>query len=193
MVSVRGVARELGQSPMGLYRYFPGGRDEILAKLRGYGFISLASHLRLTTKDSDHLIAQLVGLVIGGIDYACRHPETYRLMFEVTQETDRHGDLASIRKVAWNIVSRVFVDAAKSGVVRGDPNSNAHLFMAAAHGVILLEFSQQPYAERNLKHLIVPMLEMLLRGVGVAELHIEKVPEFVELAQARLKSLEGAK
>jgi AcrR family transcriptional regulator len=53
-LSLRAVARDLGMSAPGLYRYFD-GRDELLTALIADGFHDLANHLHAATGTDDHV------------------------------------------------------------------------------------------------------------------------------------------
>lgn len=56
-LSLRAIAREVGMSPAGLYRYFD-GRDEILTALIEEGFDDLADHLFHALGDTDQVHAR---------------------------------------------------------------------------------------------------------------------------------------
>jgi hypothetical protein len=109
-----------------------------------------------------------------GIRFGRRHPDLYQLMFFVTHD-ERDPYLVACRKLAWREVTEPFAAAVAAGLLRGDRDTMPHLFFAAVHGAIALELSGQPDPRRRLDHLIVPMLETLLRGSGATPATIDKV------------------
>ncbi|MDY7229588.1 TetR/AcrR family transcriptional regulator [Hyalangium rubrum] len=165
-VSLRAVAQELEMSPMALYRYFPGGKGELLATLRGSGFEALAAELESAIVGVDDLLERLLRLTLALIHFATSQSALYRLMFDVTQEEEHDVYLATRRERAWRTASTCFAAAIRAGLLRGDPKTLPHVFFAAIHGVIAFEFSTQPDPDRRLSRLIGPMLETLFRGSG---------------------------
>lgn len=165
-VSLRAVAQKLEMSPMALYRYFPGGKGELLATLRGHGFEELTAELEQAIAGVDDLIERLLRLTLALTRFGTSRPELYRLMFDVTQQEERDEYLATRRKRAWQTASTCFAAAIRAGLLRGDPKTLPHLFFAAIHGVIAFELSTQPDPDRRLSRLIGPMLETLFRGSG---------------------------
>jgi AcrR family transcriptional regulator len=174
-VSMRSVADAVGLSPMALYRYFPGGKSELVTTIRGRGFEQLAAQLSSARRAAaDDPIAAILRIMEGGIRFGQRHPELYRLMFFVSQD-ERDPYLLSCRKLAWREATEPFAAAIAAGLLRGDRDTMPHLFFAAMHGAIALELSEQPDPRRRLDRLIVPMLETLLRGSGAAPATVDKV------------------
>lgn len=165
-VTLRAVAHELALSPMALYRYFPDGKGELLATLRGRGFEELASELGQAISGVEEPIDRILRLTLALIRSATSRPELYRLMFDVTQEEERDEYLATRRERAWQTASACFAEAIRAGLLRGDPKTLPHLFFAAIHGVIAFEFSAQPDPDRRLNRLLGPMVETLFRGSG---------------------------
>jgi AcrR family transcriptional regulator len=174
-VSLRAVAQELELSPMALYRYFPGGKGELLATLRGRGFEALAAELEQAISGVDDLIDRLLCLTLALIRFAMSRPELYRLMFDVTQAEERDPYLSTRRERAWQPAFACFAAAIRAGLLRGDPKTLPHLFFAGLHGVIAFEFSTQPDPDRRLSRLIGPMLETLFRGSGGSLATLRKV------------------
>ncbi|WP_224244307.1 TetR/AcrR family transcriptional regulator [Hyalangium gracile] len=165
-VSVRAIAQALKVSPMGLYRYFPGGKAELLATIRGRGFEQLAVELEQARAETEDPLDRILRLLRAMLRFATRQPELYRMMFDVTQPEERDEYLATRRARAWQPAFTSFEAAIRAGVLRGDPRTVPHLFFAGVHGVIAFEHSTQPYANRRLDRLIGPMLETLFRGSG---------------------------
>jgi AcrR family transcriptional regulator len=167
-VTVRALASAVQLSPMALYRYFPEGRGEVLAAIRGRGFEDLATHLAGSLRGVHHPIDRVVAVTLAGVEFAMDRAPLYRLMFEVTQPEEGESYLATRRKAAWKVVQDAFDPALAEGLLRGERELVPQIFFAAVHGAILFEYSRQPYPNRRLHRLVPPMLEMLLRGAGAA-------------------------
>lgn len=165
-VTVRALAQAVELSPMALYRYFPEGRSEVLAAIRGRGFDDLAEHISRALDGVDHPIDRVVACLLAGTDFAMRRAPLYHLMFDVTQPEDADTHLAEQRRHAWQVVQQAFEPALDTGMLRGDRELLPHIFFAAFHGMIQFEHSLQPHPARRLQRLLAPMLETLLRGTA---------------------------
>lgn len=174
-VSVRAVASAVGLSPMALYRYFPGGKEELLATLRGSGFEALAAQLGQAVAGVVDPVDRLLRLVLAMVQYATQRPDLYRLMFDVTQSADGDEYLAQRRMRAWRQAADVFDEVLEAGLLQGERETLPHLFFAAIHGIIAFELSRQPDPRRRMSQLMGPMLEMLFRGSSASPEAIRKI------------------
>jgi len=165
-VTLRAIAAEVALSAMALYRYFPGGKGEVLATLRGRGFEDLAARFDASLAGRSDPVDRILALVVTLLRFALEDPALYRLLFDVTQEEEYGPYLASRRARAWGVAAGAFVDAIEAGLLRGDPELLPHLVFAALHGAISFEFSMQPHPNRRLCRTAAPMLELVLRGAG---------------------------
>jgi AcrR family transcriptional regulator len=172
-VSMRSVAAALDLSAMALYRYFPGGKAEILATIRGSGFEALAAEFERARANSP--LDMIIDIVRAALGFARQRPQLYRLMFDITQPEERAAYLATRRRHAWRLVSAPFAAAIDAGLLDGDPETLPHVFFAALHGVILLDLSGQPDARRRIDRLVAPTHETLFRGSGASAATLRKI------------------
>ena len=179
-VSLRAIASEIDLTAMALYRYFPGGKGEVVATLRGKGFERLAWEFAGAVRGIDDPIEQFVALTVALVRFAVRGPGLYRLMFEVTQPEEHEAYLRSRRALAWELPQRAFVEAIGSGALRGDPEVLPHLVFAAVHGVIAFELSGQPHPNRRLSSTVAPLLELLFRGAGGTPATLRKLKKLAD-------------
>jgi AcrR family transcriptional regulator len=81
-VTLRGVARRVGMSPAGLYRYVD-SRDALLTWLIADGYDAYADHLEaaLAGPGSDDVAARLVAVAMAYRSWAVRNPNAFGLLF----------------------------------------------------------------------------------------------------------------
>ena len=163
-VTLRGLADELGVSPMTPYRYFR-DKDEILAAVRAAGFRRFADAQERAFAAADEPRARLHGLGLAYAEFARREPASYRIMFEMNRPGDAgNAELARERGRAWAPLYRAVAAATGAGLLRGDAETVAHLFWAALHGLVLLELAGSLRTGQSLGRLLEPMLDTLFRG-----------------------------
>lgn len=183
-ISVRAVASELQLSPMALYRYFPGGKREVLTAVRGSGFESLAKRFEDCIAGLADPIDQLLALTVALVRFALEQPARYRLMFDFTEPAEGEAYIASRRARAWRYPADALARAIAGGTLQGDPAVLPHLVFAGVHGALVFELSAQPHVLRRANRLLAPLLELLLRGAGADEVVLRKVRR--RLARERL-------
>lgn len=179
-VSLRAIASAVNVTAMALYRYFPGGKNEVLATLRGRGFEELAARFDAAVRDVSKPIEQILALTVSLVRFALDSPGLYRLMFDVTQAEENDAHLASRRKLAWRLPGEAFAEAIRQGLLKGEPELLPHLVFAAVHGMISFQLSGQPQAERKLIVMLVPLMELLLRGAGATPAVLRKAQAIAE-------------
>lgn len=164
-LTLRALGKRIGLSPMGIYRYFPGGRAEVLAAVRAAGFREFAERLEDSVAGEGTPSARIRRLARSAVDFALERPMRYRLMFDLTQpEWESESEIASARRSAWRPVRRVFDEASEASEFAGDPESTAHAFVAAIHGAIAFELSDQPYEDRQVSKTLPRLVDALLAG-----------------------------
>jgi AcrR family transcriptional regulator len=179
-VTLRAIASEVNLTAMALYRYFPGGKSEVLATIRGRGFEELAARFEAAVGDVSKPIDQILALTVSLVRFALDSPGLYRLMFDFTQAEESDGYLASRRKLAWRRPGEAFAEAVRQGLLKGEPELLPHLVFAAVHGMISFQLSGQPQAERKLVVMLVPLMELLLRGAGATPAVLRKARSLAE-------------
>jgi AcrR family transcriptional regulator len=179
-VTLRAIASAVNVTAMALYRYFPGGKTEILATLRGRGFEELAARFDAAVCNVPNPIEQILALTISLVRFALDSPGLYRLMFDVTQAEENEAYLAPRRKLAWRRPGEAFAEAIRRGLLQGEPEILPHLVFAAVHGMISFQLSGQPQAARKLTVMMVPLMELLLRGAGATPAVLRKAQALAE-------------
>lgn len=177
-VGLRSIGEAVGLSAMGLYRYFPSGKGEILATIRGRGFEELGEVFRLASAGVEHPIERILRLCEAIVTFATTRSDLYRLMFDVTQtelEIVAGEVITAQRRQAWSYAAEAFDAAVSQRMLHGDRAILPHLFFAGIHGVIEFELSRQSDPRRNLERLIKPMIRTLLKGSGASAPALRRV------------------
>jgi len=79
-VSMRRLAKEVGCTPMTLYRYYP-SKLEILYHLWSQVFDDLFTHVLQAAKRRRNPVDRLKAISLAYVDYWIAHPEHYRMVF----------------------------------------------------------------------------------------------------------------
>ena len=141
-VTIRQLAAALGVSPMTPYRYFK-DKDAILAAVRARAFDRHAQALEDAydgAPDDPPARSALLGQTY--IRFALDHPEAYKLMFDTRQPgAERYPDLVRAGERSRATMTRHVRDLADAGLITGDPDLIGHLYWAALHGPLMLQFS----------------------------------------------------
>jgi AcrR family transcriptional regulator len=139
-VTIRQLAAALGVSPMTPYRYFK-DKDAILAAVRARGFDRHAEALERAYRETP---AERRAGAIGAayVRFALENPEAYKLMFDIRQPSeDDYPDLVRARERSRRTMTLHLRDRIAAGRLRGDPDLIGHMFWAALHGPLMLQFS----------------------------------------------------
>jgi AcrR family transcriptional regulator len=141
-VTMRELAAALGVSPMTPYRYFK-DKEAILAAVRARGFNRHAQALEkayAATKGSPLDRAQSVGLAY--VRFAFDNPEAYKLMFDITQPNEGdYPELVAAGERSRRTMSLHLEEMVADGRLKEDPGLIGHIYWAAIHGPIMLQFS----------------------------------------------------
>jgi AcrR family transcriptional regulator len=163
-VTLRGIAAEVGCSPMTPYRYFS-GKDEIFALVRAAAFRRFAEHQEAAVEGIESPERKLWALGAAYADFALHDPEAYRLMFELHQDSaSDHPELLSEGMRSWLPMRNAVAEAVDAKLLVGDPDTLAHLFWAAVHGLVSLELAGKLNLGRDLASLLGPMQQALFLG-----------------------------
>ena len=163
-VTLRGLARELGVSPMTPYRYFR-DKEEIFAVVRAAGFARFAAGQEQAFAASGDPEERLRCLGRAYIAFARREPDAYRIMFEMSPPGEEPDPLlAKEQERSWTPLLRAVAEAREAGLVRGDPMTLAHVFWAGLHGLVSLQLSGALHNGLTLDSLVEPMLDTLFTG-----------------------------
>jgi AcrR family transcriptional regulator len=163
-ITIRDIAKKLGRSPMGLYRYFA-DREEILAFVRTDAFDAFSDALEAAFASGGDVFARARAVGRAYLDFALKHPNAYRLMFDLSPPDEaKHPELRRAGRRAGETVTRHVKDLAAAGVVHGDPREIGHAFWAAAHGVIVLHLAGRLPPGLDVHELYFETMRLTFRG-----------------------------
>ncbi len=159
-VTMRGLAEDLGCSPMTPYRYFR-DKDEILGVVRVAAFEAFAIAQELAFATERHPVRRLHVLARAYATHALAHADEYRVMFQLVQPERDSSDLGRVVRRGWLPLRTTVDEAITAGAIAGDPDELAHVCWAALHGLVTLHLAGKLRLGRELEHLIVPMIDRL--------------------------------
>ena len=169
-VTLRGLAADLGCSPMTPYRYFR-DKGEIFAAVRAaaFGRFADAEAAALDAVAEADPIVRLRALSRAYIGFARAEPDAYRIMFELTQpESTDHPELMEEGYRAWTPLQSTVAAAVDAGFLAGDAETIAHAYWAALHGAVALELAGKLTLGRTLEDITEPIIAMLFHGTATA-------------------------
>lgn len=174
-VTMRDLAKVIGRSPMGLYRYFK-TRDEIIAYLRADAFTRFSDALEKAFASGRDAFARARAVGRAYLDFALKNPGAYRLMFDMRQPDDsEYPALAQAAARANKTVTRHVIDLAEAGIVSGDPLMIGQALWAAAHGVIVLHLAGRLPPETSVQDFYIDTMRIAFRGArATASRHSRK-------------------
>ncbi|MDP6977141.1 MAG: TetR/AcrR family transcriptional regulator [Myxococcota bacterium] len=162
-VTLRGLARDLGCSPMTPYRYFE-NKAEIFEAVRSAAFARFAQALQDALYASPSPAESLPALCRAYVSFAVAEPHAYRIMFELDQSkrmpTPPETDLRS-----WLLMRTAVEHAVSLGILEGDPEVLAHLFWSSVHGLVALHLSGMLVLGRTPEELVEAFIERELSQV----------------------------
>ena len=167
-VTMRQLAAELGVSPMTPYRYFA-DKVAILAAVRARAFNRHADALEAAFEAAGADPARASGAVGRAyVDFAFDHPEAYKLMFDITQPSEGdYPDLVAAAQRSRRTLTRHIEALGDAGALAGDPVLIAHMYWAAVHGPIMLQFSGKLEQGYDARRIISGLIETLAKGLAV--------------------------
>jgi AcrR family transcriptional regulator len=165
-VTLRGLAAELGCSPMNLYRYFR-NKAEIFAAVRAAAFGRFADALEPVARAERDPLERLHALGLAYLRHGREAPDDYRIMFELAQR-DPPDYPAAVKEEqrAWKVLREAVQDAVRAGHLAGDISTVAHVFWAGLHGLVALQLAGKLQLGRRFEDLSEPMLQALRRGAA---------------------------
>jgi AcrR family transcriptional regulator len=140
-LTVRGLAREAGVAPMGVYNHFD-GKNGVVDALFRRGFESLAADLTIVMAVQDPRDA----LGRGALRYrelALEHPATYAVMFlAAVPDFEPSEDAKAEAERAFGGLIATVERAMHAGVIAaGDAAATASVLWAGIHGAVALELA----------------------------------------------------
>jgi AcrR family transcriptional regulator len=163
-VTLRGLAKDLGQSPTAAYRYFD-GKAAIFTAARTAAYHRFSEAQERATREGTNPADSLDRLGSAYVEFARRDPDAYRLMFELKQpEQARTDELSEAEQRGWAPLRETIEAAVDAGLLVGDPPELAHLFWAGLHGIVSLHLAGKLRHGLALEDLQHPMKQLLFVG-----------------------------
>jgi AcrR family transcriptional regulator len=176
-ITIRDIARTLGRSPMGLYRYFA-DREEILAFVRAEAFDRFADALETAFASGGDAFARARAVGRAYLDFALQNPNAYRLMFDLDPPDEaKHPELRRAARRAGETVTRHVKDLVAAGIVHGDPLVVGNALWAASHGVIVLHLAGRLPPGMSVEELYFETMRLTFRGARTRPTHSPSQPE----------------
>ena len=162
-VTMRGIAKVLGCSPMMAYRYFE-NKEDVLASLRAIWFHRLAQALEavpVTFPPVEYL--RELGKAYAG--FAHETPQAYRLLYMIPiNPLQTYPEVVE----AHERTTRVLFDATRrlivSGGIQGDPVLLAHTLWASIHGLVSLDLANQLNQGASFDELFPAVVDFIIEG-----------------------------
>lgn len=145
-LTVRELAKRVDFTAPALYRYFEGGKDEILLALAAQDYDHLSRHL-LTVPTDLPVDERLIELGLAYIQFAREHPAELDLLFESLQAMSREAQDNSLEVLGPSPLFQAVQDALRTGAAQGilharDENDVIlmwHAAWAMVHGLATVE------------------------------------------------------
>ena len=153
-LTVRELAGRVDFTAPALYRYFEGGKDEILLALAAQDLDHLSAHL-LTVPDSLPVDERLIELGLAYIQFAREHPAELDLLFESLSALSRKAQDDSLEVLTptplFQIIQSVIEDGIAQGVLHARDEDDVMLMWhgawALVHGLVAVERTHQHHDE----------------------------------------------
>lgn len=163
-VTMRGLAKEAGCSPMTPYRYFA-SKEEIFAAVRTAAFSRLSDACEAAANQAPGGLVQANAISEAYFDFAVQEPQAYQIMFGLSRPTDaEHADLSKQVERSRGFFRHLTDSMIEDGILKGDPVRLGHIFWAGMHGVIVLHLTDKLGAGVDAKMLLLSMLQTLAQG-----------------------------
>ncbi len=141
-VSLRAVARDVGVTPMAIYRHFA-NKDALLAALVEAGFAKLEAYFADAVRARTPLKA-IERALIAYADFALAEPNAFELMFLIRRPgvPDAPDSLRASPSPSFTALISAVREAMEAGILaEEDPGEVILIWWATAHGLITLHFS----------------------------------------------------
>jgi AcrR family transcriptional regulator len=140
-LSLRRVAREVGITPMAIYRHYP-GKAALVEALVQAGFATWEARLARAAR-ARTARRRIERALFSYADFALAEPRTFELMFLVPRAVPRAPDsLRNTTSPAFGAIIAAVHEVRKTArLLPGSPADVMLIAWAAAHGLIALHFS----------------------------------------------------
>jgi AcrR family transcriptional regulator len=151
-LSLRALARAVGVSQTAPYRHFA-DKNALLAALATRGYQQLLSSLRAAGDATEDCPRQrLIAFAHAYVDYAAKHPDSFKLMFGPTlQPPDKYTELRDASRETYALVQDILRDGIERGIFRDqDIAYLANAAWAGIHGLATLKIDTPELFERHI-------------------------------------------
>ena len=136
-LSLRDVARRLGVSHQAPYKHFP-SREHILAEVVSRAYASFARHLAKRSRSEDPY-EDLGHLGQSYLDYACKHPLHYQLMFGTPlPDPAEHPEMMTQARQAFAML-REAISKLPGRAPNSDVDHDAMFAWSVVHGLASIQ------------------------------------------------------
>lgn len=157
-VTMRGIAKALGCSPMMAYRYFA-NKEDVFAALRARLFDSLAQTLE-GVFDTGSPLEYLRNLAKAYAGFAREKPHAYRLLYMIPIDPLKtYPEVVQAQQRTQNVLFDATRQAVESGDIDGNPTLVGHTLWASIHGLVSLDLSNQLNQGASFEALFIAMLD----------------------------------
>lgn len=163
-VTMRGLAKEAGCSPMTPYRYFA-SKEEIFAAVRSAAFSRLSDACEAAANRAPGGLAGASAISQAYFDFAVAEPQAYQIMFGLSRPSDSDQPELTKQVDRSRAFFRHLTDSMiEDGILKGDPVRLGHIFWAGMHGVIVLHLTGKLGPGVDAKTLLLSMLQTIALG-----------------------------
>ena len=192
-LSMRDLAKNTEFTPPALYRYFPGGKDEVLEALADAGLELLAEHFRRVPADLPPR-ERLLELAMTYLEFAREHRRELEIMLESvaamqSRDLDEEGFLGPAGIFA--IIEQAVGEGAEAGVLKASTPAEIALIFHGAwsllHGMAVLE-RLHPSHEILFRLHARDLVQAFLNGFATTWIEPTETPACVKRAPYKDKS-----
>jgi AcrR family transcriptional regulator len=161
-ISMRGIAKAIGCSPMMAYRYFE-DKEDVFASLRAILFHRLADSLE-SVPDSLSPLNYMKKLGMAYAQFAHEEPHAYRLLYMIhIQKSKTYPEVERAQLRTQKVLVSATLRAKESGDIQGDPVVLVHTLWALVHGLVSLDLANQLNQGASFNDIFPYMLDQLLK------------------------------
>lgn len=165
--TMRKLAAELSVSPMTPYRYFE-NKEEILAAVRTHAFERFSDVMEAGFASPGDATERASGAGNAYVRFALDNPQSYQLMFGITQNSAPYPDLTHAIERARTAMTRHIYPLIEAGVLAGDANLIGHVYWASLHGALMLHFAGSLTSDCDVDRLLDASLTAITAGFSAA-------------------------
>ncbi|MCH9685892.1 MAG: TetR/AcrR family transcriptional regulator [Deltaproteobacteria bacterium] len=160
-LTMRGIAKVLGVSPMTPYRYFE-DKDALFTAMRVEATRQFADAQQQAASSFSGVVA-IIELSRAYVRFGVEQPEAYRIIFELRPvPAQRSAQLDAEHERAFSFLYRGTTEAVRAGQLQGDPLTLAHLLWSQGHGLVSLHLADKLTMGRTFEQLCTAMEQTVL-------------------------------